>query len=166
MSAPASIPETFDPSQVVRKHQKKLGMIAQICPETNNIVNVYASVNDAASAINLSACSVSLSLHKNTKAGKFFWKLLSECDSDMRATFIGPLPGPILKRVGCKPVLQIDPNDRRVIDIHNSQQVVASKFKICAKKIRDLCESGDIYKGFIWAYGAEGCGPASPSNAG
>jgi phage anti-repressor protein len=152
MSPPTSIAETFDPSQIIRKHQKKLGKIAQICPDAKRIINVYACVNDAASAISLSACTVSLSLHKNTKAGNFYWKLLSECNDDLRATFIGPLPGPTVRRVGCKPVLQIDPKDRNVIEIHDSQQVVASKFKICAKKINDLCRSGDIYKGFIWAH--------------
>ena len=151
MTPPDPIPETFHPPKIERKHQKKMGMVAQICPTSNTIVNVFACVKDAANAINLSGCSVSLGLHRGTKHGGFFWKLLEDCDQALRDSFVGSLPEPLRRRTCSKPIAQIDPQSREVIEVHDNQQTVTSKFKICAKKLNELCKSGDIYKNFIWA---------------
>ena len=151
MTPPDSIPPPFEPPATEKRYQKKLGLIAQICPDTNAIVSVFPSVNDAAKAANLSGSSVSFSLHHTTrKAGNFFWKMWEECDEAQRGAFKGELPGLPTRRTCSKPIAQVDPKDDRVVTVHDNQQAVASKFKICAKKLNQLCDSGEVYKGFVW----------------
>jgi phage anti-repressor protein len=151
MAPPDTIPDTFEPPKIERKHQKKLGMVAQICPTTNMIINVFACVKDAADSIKLSACSISLSLHKSTKAGTFIWKLWDECVEELKEAYQGAMPKPLTSRTCSKPIAQIDPVTRQVVMVHENQQAVANQFRICHKKLSQLCKSGNIYKNFIWA---------------
>jgi phage anti-repressor protein len=148
MSPPNSIPPTSEP--IGAPSTRKIGVIAKICPDSSNIVQLFPSVNDAASSIGLGAAAVSFALHHNTRCGNFIWKMFDECNQDQRLAFDGPVPAPISRRTCSKPITQIDPTTKAVVEVHDNQQAVAAKFKICAKKLNQLCASGDIYKGYIW----------------
>jgi phage anti-repressor protein len=146
---PPDVPET-ETDEVKQTKPRRTGLVAQLDNEKKQIINVYPSQNDAASALKIAACSVTIAISNDTSAGGFYWKMYEDCTDSLKETFDGELPQPKRQSTCSKKVNRIDPRTNEVVEVHPCIQDVCSKYRICHKKMNSLSDTGEIYKGFIW----------------
>jgi phage anti-repressor protein len=146
-SKPNTIPETCN---VTNKPIKRIGLLAQLNKEKNQIIYVYASQTEAAAHVKCAPCSLTVALSNNTTCAKSYWKMYEDCDETLKSTFEGQLPAEQNTKTCNKRVQQIDPKTKEVITTFESKQDVCSKLGICQKTITKYNASGNIYKGYIW----------------
>jgi phage anti-repressor protein len=145
---PDTIPDTTDIMNITKK---RTGLIAQINPENNKIINVFLNRRTASIVMKMATSSISYAIDKNKQSFGFYWKMYADCDETLKQTFIGELPED--KKTGSpssKSVHRIDPETNKVVEIFTSIQDINKKYGICHRTINNLSLSGDIYKNFIW----------------
>jgi len=145
---PESIPQ-FETS-TPKTNPRRSGLVAQIDKDKKKIVNVFPSQNEAAAALNMAACSITIALTKESMASGHYWKMFDDCEESLKQTFKGDVPQPKRPGTCSKKVERIDPHTNEVVEVHPCIQDVCSKYRICHKKMNAISETGEIYKGFIW----------------
>lgn len=152
MFPPAQIPETV----VIPEIKQVSSLIAQLSPDKQRVINVHKSIKDAAASLSMPACSITLAKQNKNKSRGFFWVMWDDLDDEMRVTYTDPLPEPSKHKTSSKRILQKDPDTLDVVQEYACFQDVVTKFRICHKKLNKLCDSGEIYKGFVWALVVQG----------
>jgi hypothetical protein len=147
MLPPPSIPETWTPPEV----KKTSSLIAQISSDKLRVIKVHANINAAAADVQTSACNITVAKQRNAKAKGFYWTMWDDVSQEMKETYTAPLPTPLKSRTCSKQIQQKDPVTLEVIQEFPCFQDVVNKFRICHKKLNQLCDSGAIYKGFVWS---------------
>ena len=143
---PAAIPDTVT---IEPKRQRRGGFIAQLNAARDTVINVHRTINEAAAAVGLKGCSVTMAMNKNRLGGGFFWQMWDDCDEPLQATFTRALPV-AGKQTNSKQIEQIDPVTMKVVRTYSCIQDVNSEFRICHKKMNEICATGEVYKGFMW----------------
>lgn len=147
MNPPAQIPDTFLTPEI----KQISSLIAQLCQDKKQVLKVHKSIKDAAASLDMHACSITVAKQTKQKSRGFFWVMWDDLDDELRATYTDPIPEPSKHKTSSKRILQKDPDTLEVIQEYACFQDVVTKFRICHKKLNKLCDSGEIYKGFVWA---------------
>jgi phage anti-repressor protein len=147
MLPPPSIPETWTPPEV----KKTSSLIAQISSDKMRVIKVHANINAAAADVQTSACNITVAKQRNKKAKGFYWTMWDDVSQELKDTYTAPLPAPLKSKTCSKRIEQKDPVTLEVIQEFPCFQDVVNKFRICHKKLNQLCDSGAIYKGFVWS---------------
>lgn len=147
MLPPSSIPET-----VLQPEQKKnSGLVAQVDETKTKVLKVHKSTKDAAADVKVSACSISVAKQQKQRVKGCYWVAWDDLDQEVKDTYHDPLPEPLKPTTCSKRVQKRDAATLEVLEEFPCIQDVVNKYRICHKKLKQLSESGDIYKGFVWS---------------
>ncbi len=144
---PETIPETCE---VEAKPTKRLGLIAQLNADGTKINNIFTSQREAAKAVKVTDCSITVALTRNTCCAKSRWKMYDDCDETLKQSFKGTVPEYILPETCNKKVQRLDPNTGEVLETYACLQDACKQFGTCHKTLKKKSENGATYKGYKW----------------
>lgn len=144
---PETIPITC---KTESKPTKRLGLIAQLNEDGTEIRNIYTSQREAAKAVKVTDCSITVALTRNTCCAKSRWKMYDDCEETLKQTFQGNVPQYTAPKTCNKKVQRIHPDTDEVLETYNCIQDVCSQFTICHKTLNDKSKTGVPYKGYKW----------------
>jgi phage anti-repressor protein len=144
---PETIPATCE---VETKLTKRLGLIAQLNTDGTEIRNIYTSQREAAKAVKLTDCSITVALSRNTCCAKSRWKMYDDCDETLKQTFKGIVPQYKAPETCNKKIQRLDANTGKVLETYNCLQDVCAQFRTCHKTLKKKSEDGSTYKGYKW----------------
>lgn len=144
---PETIPKTCE---VEAKPTKRLGLIAQLNADGTKMNNIFTSQREAAKAVKVTDCSITVALTRNTSCAKSRWKMYDDCDETLKQSFKGTVPEYVLPETCNKKVQRLDPNTGEVLETYTCLQDACKQFRTCHKTLKKKSESGAIYKGYRW----------------
>ncbi len=135
----------------VEKPNRRFGVVAQLDRSQTRIINLFENQKSAAKAMDLTPASITIAMNSSSRnAGGYFWRMYADCDETLKATYKGCVPNAKKSVTSSKVVDRIDPHSMTVVETYGAIQDVVSAFRTSHKKLNEVSNSGDIYKGYVW----------------
>ncbi len=148
------IPYKIPPTEIIFSSRRDL--VARINLDKNRILEVYPSQKEASIAMKLkSPASLCNAIKNDTLSQGHYWNFYDDCNEELKNNFIesGGFVPEIQKPISrAKPIQQIHPYTKEVLETFDTIKEIQLKFKMSRDSLKKAIQNQTPHNGFYWAY--------------